>query len=49
MTVYGLISVLVQACGPDASFGNVHLWWSQSKQQLYLQKDKPCQDAEQLR
>ena len=41
MTVYGLIEQLVTHCGPNASFGDVKVWWSESEQRLYLSRAKP--------
>ena len=46
MTVYGLMTHLTAACGPSASFGDVHLWWDESQQKLFLSKRKPSAKAE---
>lgn len=46
MTVYGLIELMTRSCGSSASFGDVHLWWSDSKGVLTLSKRQPSPDAE---
>ena len=46
MTVYGLIQVLTMACAPSASFGDVHVWWSERLGLLKLSRAKPWDDAE---
>jgi len=46
MTVYGLMQVLTMACGPSASFGDVHVWWNERDQRLKLSKTKPWPDCE---
>jgi hypothetical protein len=48
MTVYQLIEQLTASCGPQASFGDVELWWSERQQRLFLGRHAPSLDYERI-